>query len=116
MQQTCTKRSFLALICSVLLVLSSCSKTNNPKKDESIPVAIRAMISENNNCFCEPFIEEYKWRSQIVYLRGCRGPACDCMALYYDAAGQQITMPTGYMPDAFRSEARLLREIWRCKE
>jgi hypothetical protein len=118
MKQTGIKYSFLTITCIVLLVLSSCSKgkAHNPQKDKSIPVAIRAMIPTGGNCTCEPFANEYKWRNQTVYLFSCRGPTCDCVTLYYDENGQKITMAAGYMPDAFRREARLLREIWRCKE
>lgn len=117
-QQTSIRHSLLAVICSICLVLLSCSKRQayDPQKDESIPVAIRAIISEGNNCACAPYIHEYQWREQTVYLYSCGGPACDCVTLYYDKAGQQITMPASYTPHEFQKEARLLREVWRCNK
>lgn len=107
---------FVALLFFAGLILLSCSKAYNPKEDTSIPLVIRALISEGSDCLCEPYINEYKWRNQTVYLSSCRGPMCDCMALYYNAAGQSITMPAGYFLENFRLEAELLREIWRCNQ
>ena len=96
------------------MVLISCSKDVLNKEPE-IPVAIQALIDSNKECNCDPYIDQYLWRSKTVFVVAARGPFCDTQTLYYDENGTEIKMPDGYTLEKFRSEGTLVKNVWTCK-
>lgn len=102
------RASFYCIISSLLFF--SCQK----KDDVEIPRPIKELLQKNQSCTCEPFIDQYLWKSQTIYLFSCKGPTCDCSTLYYDQQGDKFEMPAGYMPDTFREESKFIRNIWTC--
>jgi hypothetical protein len=92
-------------------VLLSCKR----EKWADVPEPLKAIITNTKDCACEPYIDKYLWRNQTVYLSSCGGPTCDCLTVYYDEAGKEFKMDSGYYPDQFRQEAQLIKHVWRCK-
>src|SRR5437763_16984954 len=82
----------------------------------NVPEPIKAVIANNSkNCTCDPFLDKYLWRNPTIYLSSCKGPACNCTTVYYDAIGKIFQMDSGYSPDQFRQEAQLVTHTWSCK-
>jgi len=102
-------KACLSFVISIVFFYS-CSKDKIDAPD-----AIKALIAKYTNCECEPFIDEYTWRREIVYLSACGGALCNCKTLYYDKDGTEFQMDSGYTPDNFRQEATLLKHTWTCK-
>ncbi|WP_207534845.1 hypothetical protein [Desertivirga arenae] len=104
------KTSFL-LVLVISLITSACEKE---KKETEVPVAIKKLIETyDDNCVCQPFISEYKWKNETVYLSSCGGPACDCTTTFYNAQGTEINMPTNN--NEFQSQSTFVKEVWTCK-
>lgn len=111
-----TKNMFRTWVSIIIISLFfyGCSKEKDEKTDA--PAAIKELILSYTNCTCDPYIDKYFWRDKIVYLSGCRGPACDCIAVYYDKNGEKLNMSSGYTPDNFLQESQFVKNIWSCKE
>lgn len=92
------------------LLFSSCKK--NGLNNAEVPEKIRQL--ETKNCTCDPYINQYTWRGQTVYMQGFSGPACNWYPLYYNQDGDKITMTTGYTLNDFEKEASFIREVWKC--
>jgi len=91
------------------LLLFSCAKENDT------PQAIKELIKNYSHCECDPFIDKYLWKGQEIYLSSCRGPACNCITLYYDKNGREFKMAEGYTNDDFRKDTKFLKSVWYCK-
>jgi len=92
------------------LFFYSCSKQ---KLDA--PEAIKELISKNTSCTCEPYIDQYFWRGQTVYVLASKGPACDSRPVYYNENGEEFNMDLGYTFESFRQEGHFVKNIWTCK-
>ena len=93
--------------------LFACSKEN---KIRQLPLSLQQLIDSNKLfCGCLPYVDEYIWRSKTTYVSSCRGPACDCIVLYYDETGNQIKFDSTYRFDNFLSEAKRVKTIWSCQ-
>ena len=109
-QNRCMKKQFA--ICALILIsIISCSK----KIDSPLPENLKAMINNNNNCSCQPYLNLYEWKGKQVYQYSNRGPACNSVPAYYDIEGKPLMMIAIYTQDQFLSESRLLKVIWECK-
>jgi hypothetical protein len=96
------------------MLLIACSKVVVTKEPE-IPAAIQALIDSNKDCTCDPYIDQYIWRSKTVFVVAARGPFCDTQPMYYDENGAESKMPEGYTLEKFRSESTLVKNVWTCK-
>ena len=107
-------RNFIPLtllhIFLVSLLVSACMKNSL-----ETPEPIKQIIARQTSCTCEPFIDQYTWRGEAVYVESCSGPTCFCGVVYYDKEGKSITMPQGYTFNDFRLEANFVRNVWRCE-
>lgn len=92
------------------LVFYSCSKEKS-----GTPEAIKELMAQNANCICDPYINQYLWRQQKVYVLAAKGPACDWQPAYYRENGEEFSMVAGYSLDDFLRESQLLKEVWACK-
>lgn len=101
-------RKFLFTIFVPLLLITGCSK-----EDLGLPAPLLA-LTESGACGCDPFIDEYVWKGETVYIYSCRGPNCNCMVLYYDQEGELFSQPTGYRFEDFLAEASFVRNVWTC--
>ncbi|MFT3934877.1 MAG: hypothetical protein QM726_14730 [Chitinophagaceae bacterium] len=100
-------------IITVIVLFTACSKDDN-----SNPDAINALVDTlkaNPNCTCEPYLNEYRWQSKIIYVLGNRGAACQWIPTYYDAKAQPYILPAEYSYDMFIKEATLVKNVWTCK-
>lgn len=92
----------------------SCSK-----ESIDIPKEIEMLISDlkstNPDCTCEPYLDQYLWRNETVYVLGYKGPACDWFPVFYDSNGQPFTLESGYTYNTFLQESNFQRTVWRCK-
>jgi len=106
---TMHKVFFILLFSSVVLI--SC------KKDyENIPPALRYITSEHPGCICEPYLNEYLWRNQTVFVLLEAGIACDTRPIFYNENGEEFNMEQGYTFEMFQQESVLVKRIWTCKE
>lgn len=97
------------------LILLSLFAFSCAKERQQLPKPLEDLIAATTNCTCTPFLDEYRWRFKTVYVWSCAGPTCNCVMLYYDKNGEQMTMPDGYGPDEFRANAKLVQHVWRCE-
>lgn len=99
--------------CLVLSVLffSECSKEN--QNLQNLPDSLKEIIAKTTDCSCNPFINEYEWRNETVYVSSCGGPACDCYSFYYDENGEQIKMDSASSFN-FQDSAKLIKHVWSC--
>ena len=111
------KRQGLQLLLQTLLygLLLSLAVPACKKSSIEAPEPIQQIMAQQTNCVCEPYIDQYTWRGKAVYVYSCNGPTCFCGAAYYDKEGNRITMPQDYSLNAFRQEAKFVRNVWRCK-
>lgn len=101
-----------------LLVFSSifysCSK-----EEVEAPDAIKQLIADikaqSPNCACDPYLDQYSWRGEPVYVLAYKGPTCDWAPAFYDANGQTFTLPAGYSFDQFLQESTRVKNTWTCR-
>lgn len=93
----------------------ACSK-NTKEEQQQVPPSIQKIITDNSRCMCLPYIKEFSWRGEVVYLLGFRGPACSWFPSYYDASGATITMAAGYTLNDFLSETQFIKTVWQCDD
>ena len=108
------KTYFLIFLSSISLL--SCTKENTAQYET--PVAIQTLIdsySANGNCTCEPIINQYNWKGQIVYVLASRGPACNSVPIIYDKDGKMLLAADYNSYTTFRKESKLIREVWSCR-
>jgi hypothetical protein len=94
------------LACSVLF---SCTKNK-----QGLPEPLHEVIRSQTDCSCEPYINEYRWREQTIYVLAYKGPACTWIPTYYDGKGNIFNMEQGYTLDDFLGESSLIRHTWSC--
>lgn len=58
------KSSGLLLILVVSFALSCTKKSTS----SDVPQAILDLKPQNDNCTCEPYVNQYKWNNEIVYV------------------------------------------------
>lgn len=103
---------------SILIFLSplffSCSKESidTPKQ---IEILISDLKSANPDCTCEPYLNQYLWKNETVYVLGYKGPTCDWFPIFYNSNGQPFTLEQGYTYERFLQESSFQRTVWRCK-
>ena len=98
----------LIIVSSIFL---SCAKS---KKDYVLPEKLQPLTYVSTGCVCQPYVKEYMWRFQVIYLYGSAGPTCQFAPLYYDIIGNPVTMPQGYSLDQFLAEATFVHLMWSC--
>jgi hypothetical protein len=96
------------------LFIFSCSKENKEKVD--VPEPLMEIITNNNNCACEPFIDQYFWRGQTVYIFTCKGPTCLCAVSFFNEKGETLELEPGYTFSDFHQESKLIKNIWTCEQ
>lgn len=105
-------------ILSILIFLSplffSCSKESidTPKQ---IEILISDLKSANPDCTCEPYLDQYSWRNETVYILGYKGPTCDWFPIFYNSNGQPFTLEQGYSYNTFLQESNFKQTVWTCK-
>ena len=102
-------RLWLALLLAGTTLLPFCKK-----EVETTPKPILDLIAKQTNCTCEPYIDEYRWQSKVVYVFSCKGPACFCGSEFYDAEGNLVGQ--GLSLHDFRQGATFKRHVWSCDE
>jgi hypothetical protein len=104
---------FLTLIIFSLFFYS-CSK-EKIEAQKPIKELIVDLKSKNPNCTCEPYINQYVWRNENVFVLGYKGPTCDWFPTFYDTNGQKFTLDSGYSYDAFLQESTFIKNVWTCE-
>lgn len=99
----------------VLLLLTLCVSSCQ-REEESLPASIVALTKTPTACDCEPYVDLYRWKGQLVYVYSCRGPLCLCGAIYYNEKGEAFEPASGISFNRFSTEAKLVRQVWRCGE
>lgn len=70
-------------------------------------------ILGNHDCSCQPYIQQYEWRSKTVYVLAFLG-TCDWMLTYYNEKGEQFTMDNTTW-QAFAMEGKFMGTAWSCE-
>ena len=89
----------------------ACKKDNN--NGPGIDALVAQLEANKTNCICEPVLYEKRWKSAPIYIYTCRGPACNCVSVYYNSRGGLIELS-----DKEKSEVALssFQEIkWICE-
>ena len=101
----------------IILIMSSfyfsCSKDNTSMPD-AINKLISTLKSQNPDCECNPFMNQYSWENKTVYVSSCGGPACDCIATFYDSAAQKINLDSSSYQQFFQ-QSKFVKNVWTCK-
>ena len=92
---------FILLICGFFV---NCSKD----KSLNLPPSLQK-LTEQTECSCNPYIEDYTLNENTIYIYSCGGPACDCFATYYDANGEE------FQPQS-SDQADFVKHVWSCKK
>ena len=102
------------LLLALLLgtVFTACSKRSNFDK---VPGPVQALI-DSATCVCEPYVRQYLWRDQTIYLWGYTGPTCNWIPGYFDAEGKPVVMAENYNLYEFLEEASYVKLIWECRK
>ncbi len=96
------------------LFFYSCSK-ENIEAPKPIKELILDFKSKNPDCTCEPYINQYVWRNETVYVLAYKGPACDWFPTFYDLNGRKFTLSAGDSYDKFLQESTFSKNVWTCK-
>ena len=76
---------------------------------------VSALKAQNPDCICEPYMNQYTWKGQTVYVLAYKGTACDWIPAYYNENGVRFNMAAGSSFDKFLQESHFLKNIWTCK-
>ena len=107
---------FISALCVIFFTsfFFSCSK-----EKLGIPMAINDLILDLQlkypACTCEPYIKQYVWRNEDVYVLAYKGPACDWFPGFYHSSGRIFSLDPGYTYQAFLQESRFEKTVWTCK-
>jgi hypothetical protein len=91
----------------------SCSKGKTSTPD-AINKLIYDLKSQNPDCSCNPFMDEYLWENKTVYVSSCGGPACDCIAIFYDSTAQKFNLDSSSYQQFFQ-QSTFKKNVWTCK-
>ena len=100
-------------VCVFLVSFSSCSKEN---KEQETPEIVKTIMAGNENCICEPYIDQYLWEGQTIYYLGYKGPLCNWFPTFYNDKGERINMERDYIVNHFAVESKLIKRLWSCGE
>ena len=98
------------LIVALFFSVLSCSK----KADTPLPENLQEKIRQTDDCTCQPYLNLYQWKGQLVYLWASAGPACNSVPSYFDKDGNPLMMIAIYTMEQFLAESKLIKTIWRC--
>lgn len=104
---------FAMCILMTSLFYSSCSK-NETQTPPAIAALISNLQSQNPDCTCNPFVDEYLWENKTVYTSSCGGPLCDCFTYFYDSVGHQFNLDSITYQQFFQ-QSTLVKNVWTCK-
>src|SRR5688572_3855259 len=100
------------LVFSVALLTVNCKKD---KADDAVnPAGLQAMIPGSCSSTCSPYVDEYQWRGQAIYLSSCVGVTCKCAIALYLASGETLKLEAGYNAFDFLNEAVFVRHVYKC--
>ena len=105
------KKLFYVLSTCVCL-LAACKKSSSNTEEK----LISKVTGEISSCICNPYINKYLWKGEIVYLQYSRGANCTGVANFYNKNGERMTLEKEISFDKFLSESTFIKEIWSCKE
>ncbi|HTE13427.1 MAG TPA: hypothetical protein VK645_20750 [Chitinophagaceae bacterium] len=109
-------RLFLGFI-ACAAICCSCSK-NQVVVLEAVPDPITAVIqdlkTQNPTCICEPYMNQYIWKNENVYVLAEKGAYCNWAPVYYHSNGERFEVKTGYTYDKFLQESQLVKNVWTC--
>jgi hypothetical protein len=100
-------------IVSISLFYSACSK-NETQTPAPIAALISNLKSQDPDCACNPYMDQYLWNNKTVYVSSCGGPLCDCFTFLYDSAVHQINLDSVTYQQFFQ-QSTLVKNVWTCK-
>ncbi len=94
---------FFALL--IISFFQNCSKDN---RAINLPPSLQK-LTEQTDCNCIPFIDEYSLNGNTIYVYSCNGPGCYCIKLYYNTDGEEFQPKSDDHTD-------FVKHIWTCKK
>ena len=108
------KRYLILLLALFVLSFTACKK-DAVVDDSGAEAVIVEVKAKNTDCTCDPYISQFIWKGQTIYVLAYAGPACSWTPGYFDASGQPITQPPWESNEAFARESKFIRLIWTCR-
>ena len=105
----------IAVICFHTL---GCSKRSVETQADP-PQAIKDLQLDAGDCFCHPYVNQYIWEGQNVYVLLINsalniGYFCDWYPVFYHSDGQKFPLPDGYTNERFFDNSRFVKTVWSC--
>lgn len=86
------------------------------ESDDGVQSEFNMAIDETQNCNCLPYVNEYLWKGEVVYVLAYAGPNCDWFPSFYNAGGSMFDLPDGYDYDRFIDNSQFVRRVWTCED
>lgn len=111
----------LMMLC---FLFCACSKKQTEVEMEP-PQAVKELIidmeANPSVCTCHPYINQYIWRNENVYVLANNdslniGYVCDWIPVFYHSDGQEFKLKAGYTYEKFLKESRLVKAVWVCEQ
>lgn len=107
---------FAAFFIIAVFSFNSCSKDVDDSIPKPIATLIKSIKSDNPDCTCSPYVNEYVWENKTVYVLGYKEVTCDWIPIYYDSTGTTFTMEPGYTFTNFIEESSFIKTVWSCQQ
>ena len=112
------------IVCCFLII--GCSKNQTAVQAEA-PEAIQELIKNyqmnDSGCHCHPYIRQYMWRNENVYMSGNNdaldiGFICDWIPIFYKSDGSKFELDGGYTYEKYQDflkTSQFVRTVWACE-
>lgn len=107
---------FAAFFIIAVFSFNSCSKDVDDNTPATVTTLLNSLKSDNPDCTCSPYVNEYVWENKTVYVLGYKEVTCDWIPIYYDSTGTILTMPANYTPNDFQEESSFVKTVWSCQQ
>lgn len=94
-------------------LLTACKKNKLTSFEQEL---IWKTKTENPNCICDPFINKYNYKGNIVYMKSIAGVTCNGWPTFYGENGESFDLPQGMTVAEFVAQLEFIKQIYSCKE
>ena len=105
---------FLVLSISLFSCIKEANCFPETTNSEAVQLLIEELKAANPNCTCEPYLYQYTWKKQTIYVLAYAGPLCNTIPSYYNAKGEPLGN-IGFSYDEFLRQSQFIRNVWACK-
>ena len=106
------------------MVTFSCKREKHSPGIDA-PEEMKQVIAglDTRNCYCEYYVDRYRWKADTVYLLSCRGTPgrqqmmvdeCDCMHSIYNKSGVLLSRDSTFPLKQVLQEIQFINHVWKC--